>query len=161
MYGQNILTLISFGGLYGARFELLQPEQKLNFGLKCLDSGEWPRTVVALFTSKWDVPMEAGATEKARRPCQKCSGAAEAYRRPSKGLRTSQIMSEDFSQADTVAVSAVTDTDCTGQVWPATAARLRHAEMVPSLNPFFLFHGTIKSPFPVFFAVRYVYVIKF
>lgn len=47
---------------------------------------------------------------------QKCSGAADAYRRPSKGLRTSQIMSEDFSQADTVSVSAVTDTDCTGQV---------------------------------------------
>lgn len=64
---------------------------------------------MALSTSKWDISMEAGTMAKARGPSQKCSGAADAYRRPSKGLRTSLIMSEDSSQADTVAVSAVTD----------------------------------------------------
>lgn len=60
--------------------------------------------------------MEAGTIEKALGPSQKCSGAADAFERPTKGLRTSQIMAEDSSQADTMAVLAVTDTDCTGQV---------------------------------------------
>lgn len=76
--------------------------------------------MVVLSTSKLDISMAQGPQQRHLGPVRSAQ-VLQMHTGPRKGMRTSQIMAENSSLGDAVAVLAVTDTDCTGHVRPGTA----------------------------------------